>query len=121
MAFYTRETIREESHPHPMDAICRDLVKAGYVCIPDGERIIQIYVGARQYQFKCAGGNEYDYQVTNQQKERGSRCSHMGWYSGGRTGTGPDEHKFDFRVASERDENEMLGILRSAGVWTPGF
>jgi hypothetical protein len=102
-----------------MDVIRRRLEDAGYVCIADGERIIHVYVGARHYQFKCVGGNEYDYQLTNQQKERGSRCSHMGWSSGGRTGTGPDEHKFDVRVSSARELNVMCMIMDCAGVWIP--
>ena len=102
-----------------MDVIRRRLEDAGYVCIADGERIIHVYIDDRHYQFKCVGGNEYDYQLTNQRKERGSRCSHIGWSSGGRTGTGPDEHKFDARVSSARELNVMRMIMDCAGVWIP--
>jgi hypothetical protein len=75
------------------------------------------------YQLKFSGGNRYDYQLRNERRKIGSKRSHMGWYSGGKTGTDPDknEHKFDYYASSEKDMIVMVTIMKNVGIWIPGF
>ena len=75
------------------------------------------------YQLNFSGGNKYDYQLRNERKKRGSKRSHMGWFSGGKTGTSPDkkEHKFYYYASSEKDMIVMVTIMKNVGIWIPGF